>query len=155
MKRNDAIFGELEYDDIWRRYMEVVFFGKKAKIVLIVDSDDDDEFEEGQYIAYTSLLEKWDSIQESIVDNILDYYTKKREELGYDIQKNENYPHIKTREELLKHITLTGISVQFAEIYGGRSIGLGFDCTWNEEDGIGVRLVNEEVNKVGYQDVSI
>ena len=33
-----------------------------------------------------------------------------------------------------------GIKVPYAEIYGGRSIGLSFDCSWDEENGLGIRL---------------
>lgn len=48
-----------------------------------------------------------------------------------------------------------GIKVPYAEIYGGRSIGLSFDCSWDEENGLGIRLNNEEVIDVGFQDIAI
>lgn len=30
-----------------------------------------------------------------------------------------------------------------------------FDCSWDKENGLGLRLVNEEIMEVGYQDVAI
>ena len=58
-------------------------------------------------------------------------------------------------KELLNYITLVGIKVPYADIYGGRSIGISFDCSWDEENGLGLRLNNEEVIDVGYQDIAI
>ena len=75
--------------------------------------------------------------------------------LGYDDEPCEEYPEIEDVSQLLGHIDFTGIKVPFADIYGGRSIGLCFDCTWDEENGVGVRLNNEEVIKIGYQDIAI
>lgn len=56
---------------------------------------------------------------------------------------------------MLEHITLVGIKVPYGELYGGRSIGISFDCTWDSENGIGIRLSDEKVIEVGYQDVAI
>lgn len=60
-----------------------------------------------------------------------------------------------TEKELAGHLTLVGIKVPYADMYGGRSIGLSFDCTWDEENGVGVQLSDETVVCVGYQDVAI
>ena len=77
------------------------------------------------------------------------------EELGYDDETNDDYPYIENEDVLLNYITLVGIKVPYAEIYGGRSIGLSFDCSWDEENGLGIRLNNEEVIDVGFQDIAI
>ena len=94
-------------------------------------------------------------IQKNILSSILEYYNTRREELGYDDETNDNYPYIENEDVLLNHITLVGIKVPYAEIYGGRSIGLSFDCSWDEENGLGIRLNNEEVIDVGFQDIAI
>ena len=41
MSINNEIFGELEYDYIWYKDIEIEFLGKKNKIVLMVDGDED------------------------------------------------------------------------------------------------------------------
>lgn len=152
---NDSIFGELEYDYIWSKDIIVDFLGKEVEISLMINGDEDDVFEEEQYIAYTSLMKKWSSLQEEISEEILNYYKAKRHELGYDIEFNQHYPEIKSTKELLSYITLVGIKVPYANIYGGRSIGITFDCTWDEENGVGLRLNDEQVIEVGYQDIAI
>lgn len=155
MMINNEIFGKLIFDYIWSRNEEILFNGKKEDIVLLVAGDEDGEFEEGQYEAYKMLKSKWDGIQEKVLSPILKYYKDRREELGYNVQQNANYPDIKTVNELLNYITLVGIKVPYAGIYGGRSIGLSFDCFWDEENGLGIRLNDESVIEVGFQDIAI
>lgn len=155
MKKNDEIFGELVYEYNWFRYMEIEFLGKINKICLFIDGDDDGEFEKGQYEAYQSFLECSDKIYKDVVEAILVYYKNARGELGYDEEFNANYPLIETAEDILKHIAFSGIIVADVLEEDKRMMGLTFECTWNEEDGVGVMLINEEVDEVGYQDITM
>lgn len=155
MRISDSIFGELEYDYIWSKDIIVGFLGKEVEISLMINGDEDGIFEEEQYIAYTSLMKKWSSLQEEISEEILNYYKAKRHELGYDIEYNERYPLIETIERLLQNINLVGIIIPYSGAYDGRECGLTFDCTWDEENGVGLRLNDEQVIEVGYQDIAI
>ena len=152
---HNNVFGELEFDDMWFKNISIDFFNKEQNIILMVAGDENEEFEEGQYAAYQTLMDKWDLIHISILKPILDYYNVKRKELGYHIEYNEDYPFIGSSEQLLEHITLVGIKVPYANIYGERSIGISFDCSWDSENGLGLRLNNEQVIEVGYQDIAI
>lgn len=151
----NEVFGEIEFDYTWSKDEEIIFNDKKEDIVLLIAGDEDGEFEEGQYEAYGIFKEKWNIIQRSILSSILEYYNARREELGFDVEVNTDYPYIENEDALLNHITLVGIKVPYADIYGGRSIGLSFDCSWDEENGLGIRLNNEEVIDVGFQDIAI
>lgn len=151
----NEVFGEIEFDYTWSKEEEIIFNDKKEDIVLLIAGDEDGEFEEGQYEAYAIFKDKWNIIQRSILSSILEYYNARREELGFDVEINTNYPYIENEDVLLNHITLVGIKVPYADVYGGRSIGLSFDCSWDEENGLGIRLNNEEVIDVGFQDISI
>lgn len=152
---HDIVFGELEFNYIWFKYTPIRFFDKEQNIILMVAGDEDGEFEDGQYDAYKALMDQWESLPNTFLNPILDYYNEKREELGFHIEFNENYPAIESVEELLTHITLTGIKVPYANIYGERSIGISFDCSWDLENGLGLRLNNEQVIEVGYQDIAV
>lgn len=147
----DEVFGKLTFDYTWFRYEKIIFCGEEKDIVILVAGEEDGKFEEGQYEAYKMLKSKWINIQDEVLESILDYYRNQREELGYDKESGE----ITTIKDLLNYITLVGIKIQYADIYGGRSIGLSFDCTWEDENGLGIRLCDEHVIKVGYQDVAI
>ncbi|PEI72633.1 DUF6985 domain-containing protein [Bacillus wiedmannii] len=154
MKINDAIFGELEFNNYdWIGYKNIEFFGNEVKVALIVRGEDDGQFEEEQYMAYNFLIERWQQLQQSILEPILDYYKQKRYELGYDVESNENYPLIETVTQILEKITLSGIFVPDNDLIDFLDIGLTFDCTWDMENGLGLCLVKGEVTEVGYQDV--
>lgn len=153
MRIIDSIFGELEYNYIWSRNIIIDFLGKERKISLMINGDDDGIFEEEQYIAYTSFMKEWESLQEQTLQQILNYYKEKRHELGYDVEENKKYPLIESVEQLLQHINLVGIVIPYSGAYDGRECGLTFDCTWDSENGIGVCFVNEKVIEVGYQDI--
>lgn len=155
MRINDSIFGELEYNYIWSKDIIIDFLGKETEINLMINGDEDGEFEEEQYIAYNSLMKNWSCLQEDILESILEYYKAKRHELGYDIEGNEKYPLIETIEKLLQNITLVGIVIPYSGAYEGKECGVIFDCTWDYENGIGICLVDEKVIEVGYQDVVI
>ncbi|PNQ79206.1 MULTISPECIES: DUF2004 domain-containing protein [Paenibacillus] len=155
MTVNDPIFGELEYNYSWAKDTTIHFFGRETEIALMIDGEEDGEFDEAQYTAYQSLMQNWEQLQQSFLQPILDYYQQKRHELGYDTELNENYPLVETTDQLLEMITLDGIVVPYAGIYEGRDIGILFDCTWDIENGLGIRLLNEKVTEVGYQDVAI
>ncbi|SDY95976.1 DUF2004 domain-containing protein [Bacillus sp. 166amftsu] len=152
---NDVVFGELEYNYGWSKDTTIDFFGNEVEIALMVDGDEDGKFDEEQYTAYTSLMQNWEHLQKSFLQPILDYYKQTRHELGYDIEVNENYPLVETIDQILEMISLDGIVVSYADIFEGRYIGITFNCTWDTENGLGLRLLNEKVTEVGYQDVAI
>ncbi|MGG2016513.1 DUF2004 domain-containing protein [Bacillus sp. S10(2024)] len=152
---NDVVFGELKYDYVWVKYTTIEFYGKEAEIALMVKGEEDGKFDEEQYVAYNSLVRNWEQLQQGFLQAILDYYKQERQELGYDIEVNENYPQIETTNQLLEKITLVGIVVPYGDIHQDRDIGITFDCTWDTENGLGLRLLNEKVTEVGYQDVAI
>lgn len=155
MKIQDPIFGELSFNHFfWCRDTFIEFCGKETEISLMIDGEEDGEFSEKQYASYNALMQNWGKLQSEILESILDYYKQLRTEQEFDVSSNENYPLIETIDELLKHIKLVGIDVLSAKFFEGRYIGLTFDCTWDEENGVGIRLIDEKVVKVGYQDVA-
>lgn len=155
MTISDPVFGTLEYDFVWSKDTRINFLGNEVEIALMVDGEEDGKFDEEQYTAYQSLMRNWEQLQRSFLQPILDYYQQKRYELGYDIEFNEYYPLVETTVQLFEMITLDGIVVSYGDIYEERDIGILFNCTWDTENGVGIRLLNEKITEVGYQDVAI
>lgn len=155
MKIDDPIFGELTYKYGWTREVELDFFKKRNTITLIVDGDEDGRFDQRQYVAYRTYLENWHQLQNHVLQSLLQYYQQKRQELGCDIAINADYPAIEGIEQIRSMVTLEAIAVPYGDIYEERDIGLLFTCTWDLENGVGVRLLNERVAEVGYQDIII
>ncbi|MFF2484342.1 DUF6985 domain-containing protein [Paenibacillus sp. NPDC058071] len=153
MKKNDPIFGDLEYNYSWSKDTTILFFGRETDISLMIDGEENGKFDEEQYVAYQALLKSWEQLHESFLEPIIKYYRQKRHELGYDIAQNENYPLVEKADQVLEMISLDGIVVPYGDIREGRDIGILFNCTWDQENGLGLRLSNEEVIEVGYQDI--
>ncbi|BFJ00252.1 MAG: DUF2004 domain-containing protein [Priestia megaterium] len=124
---------------------------EESDIALMIDG----EFSEKQYTSYNSLLQNWGHLQQRVLQSILGYYERKRHGLVYKASFNENYPLIETVDRLLERIRLVGMYVPSAGHFEGRYIGLTFDCTWDIENGLGLRLLDEQVNDVGWHDVTI
>lgn len=152
---DNKVFGKLEFDYTWYKKEKLSFLNKQYEIIILVAGDEDGEFEEGQYDSYIMFKDKWDDLQKILLEKILDYYKSRREQLGYNIEQYEKYPEVSKAEQLLEHISLVGIKIPYAGVYGGRSIGLSFDCTWDEENGVGIRLCDEKIIRVGTQDIAI
>jgi len=155
MKMNDSVFGELEYDYVWTKDTTIQFFENENKISLMIDGDEDGIFDEEQYLAYQALMKNWNDLQQNFLQTLLEYYQQRRYELGYDIIFNENYPLVETTGHILEMIELDGIVVPYGDIREGRDIGVLFNCSWDKENGVGLRLLDEEVIEVGYQDIVI
>lgn len=131
------------------------FFGKEAEAALMIKGEEDGKFDKEQFVAYSSFMQKWGQIQYSILQSTLNYYIQTRHELGYDIDYNVNYPEIETTDQILEMINLVGIVVPYGDIYDERDMGITFDCKWDIENRLRLRLLNEQVNEIGYQDVAI
>lgn len=152
---NDSVFGKLEYDFIWSKDTTISFLGNEVEIALIVKGDESGQFDEEQYVAYTSLMQNWEHLQQSFLQPILEYYKQERHELGYDIEVNESYPLVETTDQILEMIDLDGIVVPYGDLCEGRDIRFTLNCTWDTENGLGIRMLNERVTEVGYQDIAI
>lgn len=100
-------------------------------------------------------MKNWNDLQQIFLQSLLEYYQQRRYELGYDIAFNENYPLVETTDQILEMIELDGIVVPYGDIRDGRDIGVLFNCSWDKENGVGLRLLDEEVIEVGYQDIVI
>ena len=86
--------------------MPITFIGNVTEIDLMIDGEEDEMFDEGQYVAYQSLIKNWEEVQISLLQSILDYYKQRRCELGYDIGVQENYPLVETTDQILEMIGL-------------------------------------------------
>ena len=86
---------------------------------------------------------------------MFEYYCARREELGYADEANADYPALGEANELWKMITLIGINVPDQDDYDEAAISLVFDCTWDQENGVGVCFIEENIDDIGFQDIAM
>lgn len=125
---------------------------------------DDEEIVDLQYETYEKFKEKWNDLQKEIAEKIIKYYNEE-EKGSYGPEDKEEFdkwwPEINTIDELLNQIELEGIIIPEAfimeDVAGGRCIYLTFNKKYGndtEDNGIGVKIVNEEVDEIGFKDIA-
>ena len=92
-------------------------------------------------------LEIDNKIQKAIFSYYQDIINNRREEIDPCII--ESLPEIKTAFEMSKLVF--PIQCCIPKIEDNREIVLLFKCKWNFDAGLGVKLVNEDIVKVGIQ----
>ena len=163
------IFGELDFDDCgyWNGRVKLDGFGEEQEVGLMVDScyEGQTEISDYQRETYRAFLEKWPSLQEAVVKEIIRYYNEE-ERLAYGPDDPEEFatwwPEIETVEEMVKWVELETMAVAsdsiIEDVYGGkRCLYLLFKRKWAEapnNNGVGIRLLNEEINETGFQDIA-
>lgn len=125
---------------------------------------DDEEIADLQYETYEKFKEKWNELQKEIAEKIIKHYNEE-EKGSYGPEDKEEFdkwwPEINTIDELLNQIELEGIIIPEAfimeDVAGGRCIYLIFNKKYGndtEDNGIGVKIVNEEVAEIGFKDIA-
>lgn len=150
----DKVFGELTYDYNWNGELELNWFGEIKKIDLVIYCEEDEKFDDLQYQSFQKFIDNWKEIESFLLDKILLYYIDLREELGFSDDSDKNYPEVTSVREIKEMIELDMIVIPYSDIYDGRSVAMAFSCDWDAENGLGVLLVNEKIEEIGYQDIA-
>ena len=155
---NHDIFGELHYNNNWHKEIELNLFGNTQKMELIIEGEENGEFEEEQIEAYKKFMQNKEELLEMCEEKVYIYYQEVnfdyRERLGEQF-KDKLAPVINTQDEINKLVYPK--QILFPMVFGDmiREFGLLCECTWEEEHGLAVKYQNEEVVEVGYQDIII
>ena len=150
----DPIFGNLEYEYGWNGTVEEIdCFGKLEEINLTVYGEEDAPVTEQQRSSFLTFMAAWDSIMDDVAEAIWKYYINLREELGYDRERNICYPPVEQPSDILGMISLDLMVIPDDGIYEGRCVCLAFSCSWDDENGMGIRFLNEKIDEIGYQDI--
>ncbi len=51
-------------------------------------------------------------------------------------------------------IQIDALVIPVPGIYEERCINLALSCSWDEENGAGIRFINERIDEIGYQDIA-
>ncbi|WP_376698074.1 DUF6985 domain-containing protein [Listeria booriae] len=146
----------MEFDMYWSGKTSITMFGKKREVILSIDGEEDANFSPIQRKAYTNFMSNMDEIMDAVELDIFEYYEDNYEEyrdMAGEVEADKIAPEISTIEELGNLIIPTQLIVRRVRKNGVRRIGLVCDCTWDIDNGVGVRIDNEKVEEVDYQDI--
>ena len=150
----DPVFGDLNYEYGWNGTVEIDCFGQREVIGLTVQGEEDDPITDEQRGAFKAFMNAWDGIMDDVAEGIFNYYLGLREELGYSEEYSEEYPPVHQVSDILEMISFDLLVIPQDGIFDGMCVCLAFSCSWDDENGIGVRLVDEKIEEIGYQDVA-
>ncbi|OIK04412.1 hypothetical protein [Bacillus sp. MUM 13] len=155
---NDELFGKLEYkNNFWRGEMTIKMFNLEKKILLSVDAHEDAVFSTIQRDAFHNFIQDMNHVMSEVEDEIYEYYIENvdeyREMLENETQADKIAPKIDSVSALAELVKPTELIVRRVRENGKRRLGLLCDVTWDIEDGLGIKIEDEVVEEVGYQDI--
>ncbi|MBC1575780.1 hypothetical protein HB900_15010 [Listeria booriae] len=140
----------------WSGKTSITMFGKKREVILSIDGEEDANFSPIQREAYINFMSNMDEIMDAVELGIFEYYEDNYEEyrdMAGEVEADKIAPEISTIKELGNLVIPTQLIIRRVRKNGVRRIGLVSDCTWDTDNGVGVRIENEKVEEVDYQDI--
>ncbi|MGG3193088.1 MULTISPECIES: DUF6985 domain-containing protein [Priestia] len=155
---NDELFGKLEYkNNFWRGKTTIKMFGEEKEILLSIDAYENTDFSNVQKEAFLSFIQDMENIMNEAEKHIYDYYIENYEEyremIGNKLEADQVVPNIHAVSDLKKLVEPAELIVRRVRKNGKRRLGLLCDVCWDIENGIGVKMEDEVVEEVGYQDI--
>ena len=153
---NHEIFGKIKYDYYWTRKQDMDIFGKKRSVNLLIQGEEDAEFEQAQKDAFVRFFDNITQILKEAENDIYKYYKAICQEYRdriVDGSADETAPIISSQEEIYRLVEPTDVIFRWSFGKDVRVVGILFDCTWEPEHGLAVKFKDEKVVEVGYQDI--
>lgn len=155
---NDDLFGKLEYkNNFWRGKTTIRMFDLEKEILLSVDAHENADFSNVQREAFLNFIQDMKNIINEAEEQVYDYYSENfkeyREVLGNKSEADNFAPKIDSISDLKRLVNPTELIVRRVRKNGKRILGLLCDVSWDSENGLGIKIEDETVEEVGYQDI--
>lgn len=149
----DELFGELSYDYLWEGKIKIRLYETEYELKLNIDGEDDDEIRQIQRESFIFYKKNENNIAKQIEEKIYDYYKSiyKYIRERNDINILKKAPDVTNYFDMKKLITPITLCIPYLDDDENREIDILFECAWDFDLGMGVRIVNEKVTKIGVQ----
>lgn len=145
---------ELTWSDFYWSGESLRFSG----VELLINSENEEPVKpcSGQENAWKEFIEQYPAIYQKILSAVFYYYNELRPKY---IQMGGPWvklmPAIENEKHLENLLTLNSITISWPYNSAGVKLGLSYSCAWDEEHGLGVVVVGNEIIKVGSADCAI
>ncbi|TGB00001.1 hypothetical protein E4665_03360 [Sporolactobacillus shoreae] len=149
----DVIFGELYFKYGWKRKDTIKIFGEEREVNLIVSGSEGKEILDSQREAYVNFKNRVNVKEIEIA--IYKYYLSICEEYRDMLEEDadEFAPLIDSISEMAKLVN--PIEMVLLRLENIREIGILFECSWDIDAGLAVRIENEKIIEVGIQNIAL
>ena len=148
---NDEVFGEIQFETMWQKKDSYVLYGKEFEIILFIQGDENEIPTGKQKEAYIEFNNKKMLLLSEIEEKIFEYYHTVCEEYR-DMYGEEAdlYAPIVDEPSRLKGFVKPQ-SMMIPRQKDKRIVNILFKTKWDPDMGIGIQLVDEQVEIVGVQ----
>lgn len=147
----DDVFGELNYDFIWEGQTKISLFEEIYDVNIGIEGEEGKEITELQKESFLHFIKNENDIIKKVESRIFEYYKKifefEPERIDYNVVRK--LPQIKNQIEMKRLVK--PIQVCIPELDENIEISILFDCEWDFDLGMGVKIVNDEVVRIGVQ----
>lgn len=154
---DDKLFGELTYDYGWNGKTDITILNKRIFIDLFINCELNEMISPNQRVAFIEFRENSLEIIKDAEEAILKYYRDVFKDYQAQLDDleliKEKAPDISTIEELYKLVSPTTLLIDYDFNDNTNRVGILYDCTWEPEHGLAVKIENGSVVKVGFQDI--
>lgn len=114
--------------------------GSEKTIEAQIQPDQKHEIPESGKETLEFFLDNYSKYKQFLLEAIFEYYQDCRDEWGATEPDDELYPEVKDMNKMYDMVSLNTVTVYDEADYGERIIGLFYDCSWDEEEGMGIRI---------------
>lgn len=149
----DELFGELSYDYLWEGKTKIKLYETEYNLSLNIDGEEDDEIRQIQKESFIYYKKNENDIAKQIEEGIYNYYKSiyKYIRERSDVNILEKAPDVISYLDMKKLIKPITFCIPYLDDDENREIDILFECTWDFDLGMGVRIINEKVTKIGVQ----
>ena len=157
MELNHHIFGKLTFNYGWTRELTVTIFGEQYVLEMIIDADEDGEFEVNQERAYIFFKEHQEEMIKEANTAVVSYYHNEISEIvsGYTDSSEKQYflDKIGNEEEIFSLLKPKQIVFPLTFDETAEEVGFLCDCDWDKDNGLGIKFTNGLLSEIGPQDI--
>ena len=110
------------------------------EITAQLEPDDNGEIPDVEKKTLEFFLDNYSKYKQFLLEPIFEYYKECRDEWGDVEPDDELFPEVKDKNKMYEMASLRGLMVLDEAYSGKQTITLFYDCTWDEEEGMGIRI---------------
>ena len=114
--------------------------GTEITIEAQIQPNKNHEIPESGKVILEFFLDNYSEYKKFLLEPIFEYYQKQRKSWGTVEPDDPKFPEVKDKNMMYERASLNTVTV-YDEVYSDkRTIGLFYDCTWDEEEGMGIAI---------------
>ncbi|WDV44213.1 hypothetical protein PV797_11815 [Clostridiaceae bacterium M8S5] len=152
------IFGDIRYDEFWRRDYELTIFGSTFTGELLILAKEEEEIEEMQKLSFKEFEQNKDVIIAECEEQLYLYYCSVVDEYKDCYRKKDFDSHsskVSNKKVMKNLLKFKAVYVPYSFVKEQRRIGILFESTFEKEHGIGVEIIDNKITEIGYQVVAL